>query len=114
MTKDTGCGFSGVENFLQEIFLLCLLFEKPRFIPPIVGTLIKILLKKSSLGLQDLLTSDDKKYLSLICASSELIASIPGERKFSTSGRLLVLREETRDRQKIWYDANDAKLKGLV
>ena len=34
--------------------------------------------------------------------------------KFSTDFRLLELREESHDRQKIQDDANDAKLKGLV
>ena len=36
-----------------------------------------------------------------------------GEGEFSNAGQLLNLREERRDRQKIWYDVNSAKLKEI-
>ena len=43
--------------------------------------------------------------------SSKLIGSITVEREFSTVDRLLELREEIRDGQKIWDDTNEVKLK---
>ena len=46
--------------------------------------------------------------------SCELIGAVKGERAFSTESCLLALREESRDSQKIWDDANKVKLKSLV
>ena len=58
------------------------------------------MVKKSGLGLQDPVTSFNKKYLILLCASSDLIGALKGERAFSTVNHLLVIREERRDGKK--------------
>ena len=114
MTEDTGYTFAVVEKFLWETFLPFLFFGKSKPLPSIVETVSTIPVKKSSLGLQDLVTSANYKYLSLIRTNINLIVVITGERGFSTAGHPLVLREESRDGKNIWYDANKAKLKGLV
>ena len=67
--------------------------------------------KKSSLGLQDLVTSANDKKLSSIYAIIKLIVSIMEVRAFSTVDHILVLREERCDGKKI-RDGN--KLKVLV
>ena len=63
-------------KILQETFLPLPLFGKSKSLPPIVGTLSMMPVKKSVLGLQDQVTSANYKYLSLICASSELIGAV--------------------------------------
>ena len=55
-TKDTGYLFSGVENIFHETFLPCIFFGKQKSVPPIVETLSTILVNKSGLDLQDLVT----------------------------------------------------------
>ena len=112
--KDTGHAFKGLENFLREIFLPCLLFGISKSLPPIVGTLSTMRVNKSGLGLQDPVKLANKKYPSFLRAICNLIGSVKGYRDFSTADHLLVLREERRDNQKIRYDANWSKLKGLV
>ena len=69
--------------------------------------------KKSGLGLKYLVTSTNKKYLSSLHASSELIGYITENKAVSTAKHLLDLREERRDK-KIQYGANKEKIKGLV
>ena len=72
-TKNTGDAFARVEKILPETFLTHLLFEKSKYLSPIVGTLSKMPVKKSGLGLLNPLTSANEKYLSLKRASTELI-----------------------------------------
>ena len=112
--KDTGHVFAGVEKLLHKTFVPCIFFWKPKSLPPIVGTLSTILVKKSGLGLQYLVTPDNKKYLSLLRANSKLIGSVTGASKISTANHLLELREEWHDGITLWDDAHGAKLKGLV
>ena len=69
-----------------------------------------MMVKRSGIGLQDPVMSSNDKYLISLRASSELIGAVTGEIKFSTADHLLALREERRGRQKIQYNANDAKL----
>ena len=52
LTKYTGYAFAGVDKIFQEIFLPCLFFVKSKSLPPIVGILITMLVKKYGLGLQ--------------------------------------------------------------
>ena len=85
--------FVGVEKLLQDTFLLCLLFGKPKSLSPIVGTLSMSVVNKSGIGLQDLVTSANKKYLSLLCVIRDIIRAVTGERSFSTANHLLELRE---------------------
>ena len=69
---------------------------------------------KSGLGLQDPVTSSNKKYPISLHISSKLIGYITGDRSLSTANCLMDLREEKHDRQKIWNDPNKTKLRGLV
>ena len=62
-----------------------------------MGYLSKMLFKKSVLGLQNPMKSAVEKYVSLRCASTELIQVMKGEGEFSNANRLLALREERRD-----------------
>ena len=100
VTKDTGCVFAVVEKLLQETFLNSLFFVNSKYLPPIVGTLSTMSFSKYVLGLQEPVISANDKYLSLLHARSELIGSVTGERLFSTSYHLLVLREERCDGKK--------------
>ena len=61
VTKNTRYSFAGVEKLLRETFLSCLFFRKSISLPPIVGTLSTILVKKAGLGLQNPVTSADEK-----------------------------------------------------
>ena len=113
LTKDTGYAFVGVEKLLQETFLTCLFFGKLKSLPPIVGTLSTIPVKKFGLSLQDPVTPANQKYLRMLRGSSNMIGSITEEREFSNIDHLLALREEMNDAQKIRDDAqtirDDAK-----
>ena len=44
----------------------------------------------------------------------EIIRDVAGEEAFSNNDHILVLREERKNEQKNWDDANDAPLKVLV
>ena len=70
--------------------------------------------KKSGLGLQNPVKSMHENYPSSQRAITELIQDVIGEVSFSTYYHFLVIREERSDGQKIWYNANAAKLRGLV
>ena len=84
-TKNTGDAFSGVEKMLWETFLPRLFFAKSKYLSPIVGTLSKMPVKKSGLGLLNPLTSANEKYLISQRASTELIRYLTGEGKLSNS-----------------------------
>ena len=77
---------------LWETFFTHHLFGKSKYLSPIVGTLSMILFKKYGLGLLNPVTSENKEYLSLQCASTDMIRSMTGEGKFSNANHLLVLR----------------------
>ena len=70
--------FAGVETMIQETFPPCLFFRKTKSLSPIVGALSKILVKKSSVGFLNIVTSENEKYLSFQRASAELIQAMPG------------------------------------
>ena len=61
--------FKGVDKLFRE-FLPRLFFGKSKSLSPIVGTLSKILVKKSGLGLLIPVTSANEKYLGFKCAST--------------------------------------------
>ena len=63
VTWDTGDAFAGVEKMIRETFLPRLFFGKTKTLSPIVGTLIKILIKVAGLGLLNSVTSPNDKYL---------------------------------------------------
>ena len=79
---------------LQENFLPCLFFVKSKSHSPIVGTLSKMTVKKSGLGLLNPMTSAKGKYLSLQRLITELIQDVMGEGNFSDINHLMALREE--------------------
>ena len=66
-------------------------------ISPIVGTLSTMPVKKSVLGLLNLVTSTNEKYISLKNVGTELILSVTREDTFSNTNKLLALREENCD-----------------
>ena len=67
--KDTVQVFKGLEIFMQGNFLPRLFFGKPKILPPIVGYLSTLPVKKSEMELQNPVTLAQEKYISLICAS---------------------------------------------
>ena len=76
--KNMGYVFSGVEKLLPETFFPRIFIGISKSLPPIVGTLGTIRVKKFGLGLHDPVTSANKKYLSLIRVSSKLIGAVIG------------------------------------
>ena len=100
----------GSEKASLRNLLPRLLSGKSKSLLPIAETLNSMSVKKPSLGLQDPVASSNKKYLFLIRVISEPIGSEKGDRAFSTSDHLLPLREESRNGQQIWDNANDAKI----
>ena len=108
--KENGYAFVGVEKLLWGTFLPCLFFGESKYLPPIVGTLSTMPVNKSNLGIQDLVTSSNDKYLSLICTSRDLIGSLAGESEFSTTYNLQAVKEERCDGKKTWDDVNNTKL----
>ena len=73
VTKNTGYTFVVVEKLLWETLFMCLFLGKLKYLTPLVENLGKMMVNKASLGLQNLVASKDKKYLSLQRASTELI-----------------------------------------
>ena len=110
VTKNKRYSFTGVEKLPRETFLPCLFFRKYKYLPSIVGTLSKFLVKKSGLGLQNSVTSSKEIFLSLWHASIELIRDVKRERKFSTSDHLQAVKEERSDVIKTKDDFNKAEL----
>ena len=105
-----GDKFAVVEKMIQGIFLPRLLFGKSKNIPPIVGTLSTMPVKKYVMGLLSSVMSSNKRYISLKCSSTELIRSMVGRGAFSNADHLLDLREERRDGKKNQDDVNVTKL----
>ena len=80
MTKYTGQAFAVVRKVLRETFLPCLFFEKLKTLPPAVGILIVLTVKKYGLVLQNLVTSAANKSMSLLCERYELVGVVTGKR----------------------------------
>ena len=68
--NNKGYEFLGVEKLLWGTFLPHLFFGNSKYLPTTVGTLSTMPFKKSSLGLQNLVTSADERLLGLQCAST--------------------------------------------
>ena len=98
VTKGTG---HTVEKLIRETFLSCLFFGKYKSLLYIIRTLSRMPVKKSGLGLQDPMTSSNDKYLSLLCAISDLIGDVTGESGSSTTYNLQAVKEERCDGKKI-------------
>ena len=112
LIKNTRDAFTGVEKLLCKNFLPRILFRKSKSLTPFIESLSAPPIKKSILGLQNTVTSADKKYLSSRHASMEMIQSVTGEVKFSTTDRLLALKEERRDTQKIMGECQQLQPQG--
>ena len=74
----TGDSFAGVEKMIRETFLPCLFFGKKKSLSPVVGALIMMPVKKSSLGLLKSVTSAQQKYLSSNRGNAELVRDVMG------------------------------------
>ena len=83
-----------------------LFFGILKYVPPIVGSLNTMSVKKYGLF------PANYKYLSLLRVISNLIGIVTGEREFFTADHIMALRDERRDRQNILDDSKEAKLKG--
>ena len=78
LMNGTGYTFAGVDNLIRGTFFTHFFFEESKYLLPIVGTLSTISVKKCGIGLQEPVTPDNKKYLSLICVGSKLTGSVMG------------------------------------
>ena len=98
-----------LEKVLWETFLPCLLFGKSKTLPPIVGALSKMPVKKSEMVLQSIVTSLKEKYTSLLRVSDNIIDSFKDKRVFSTTNHIQEVKGDRRNGKK--RDAtNHAKL----
>ena len=86
VTKDMVQALAGLETFLWETFLLRLFFGKSKILPPVIGALIALPVKKYGMGLQNPVTSEKEKHDSLLCVSCDLIGTVTSKRAFSTDG----------------------------
>ena len=100
LTWDTEDEFAGVEKILMETVLPCIFFRNKKPLPPIVGALSMMPVKKSGLGLLNTVTPEKEKYLSSQRRSGELIRAVTGGGAFSNDKQLLEIGEESRDVQK--------------
>ena len=112
--KDTGNLFEGLENFLRETFLPCILFGRLETPPPIVGALSTLPVNKSGLGLQNYVTSAAEKYTSLLRAICKMIGAVMGDREFSTADHIREIKEERQYGKKYRDELNGTKLRGIV
>ena len=78
ITTNTGDVFAGVDKMIQETFLPRIIFGKTKLLSPIVGFISIMPVMKSGLGLLNVVTSTNDKYLSLKGASTELIRAVMG------------------------------------
>ena len=72
-------GVRGAGIFLQETFLPSLFFGKSKTLPPIVGTLSTLSVKKSGMVLHNPVTSAKEKYNSSLRALCKLIGAVTGK-----------------------------------
>ena len=100
ITKNTGDAFVGLQKIIWGAFLPYLFFGKSKTLSPILGTLSTMPVSKAGLGLLSSMVSTNEKYLSLQCASTNMVQVVTGEGTFSNPNRLLMFREERRNGQK--------------
>ena len=79
----------------------CLLFGKSKTLPPIVGALSKLPVKKSEMGLQNIVTSSKEKYTSLLHVSDNTIDAFKDKQVFSTTNHIQEVKGDGRDGIKI-------------
>ena len=76
VTNNTGDAFSGEGKMIQETILPFLFFVKSKSLSPIVGTLSKMRVKKSGMGLLNPVVWLNEQCLSLQHAITELIWAV--------------------------------------
>ena len=96
----TGGAFAGVEKMIRDTFLSCLLFGKTKTLSTIVEALSTMTVKKSGLGVLNLVTSAQEKYLSSMWGSAKLVEAVTEGGAFSNADHLRILGEERRDVKK--------------
>ena len=69
-----------------------------------------LLVKKSRMGIHNLVTSEEEKYKGLLRKSFKLIGTVMGKMAFSTPDLIQVVKEERWGRGGNQYVANDGKL----
>ena len=114
VTWDMGYAFAGVEKMIWENVLPRIFFGKTKTLPPIVGALSTMLVKKDGLGLLSPVNSSLDKYLISPRGSTELIWAVMGGGELSNADHLRTLGEERRGGKKDQEAAYKTKLKGLL
>ena len=97
------------KNFLPRIF-----FGNTKTLPPVVGDLRTMLVKKYGMGILNSLTLAQDKYFRYTRGSAELVRSVTGGGGLSNANHLWTLSEERRDGNKARDVAYKSRLKGLV
>ena len=114
VTWDTGDAFTGVGGIIRETFLLLIIFENAKTLSPIMVYLSKIPVKKSGLGILNMVKPAQEKNLFSHWGSSELVRDVTVNGELSNADHLQALNEERRDGQKDREALYESKLKGLV
>ena len=83
-------------------------------LPPIVGALNTLTVKKYVPGIQNTMASAEDKYNSLLREIRELVDTVNGERDFSADDQIQAVKGERRDGKKNWDAKNYAKLRGII
>ena len=91
-----------------------LFFGKSKTLPPVVRNISMLPPNKSGMGLHNPVTSAAEKYTSSLRSSYKLIGAVTGNREFSATDHLWLVKEENWDRKKYQDDVNDAKIRGIV
>ena len=97
VTWDTRDSFAGVEKMICKTFLPRLFFGKTKHLSPIVGALSTMLTRKDGLGLLNIVTSAQEKYLSSTQGSAELTRDVMGGGELSNADHLQTLSKEQFD-----------------
>ena len=99
---------------IWETFLPRLFFRNTKTLSPIVGALSTTPIKKAGLGLLNLVTSAQEKYLISQWWSAELVPDVTGGGALSNADHLRTLGEERRYGKGNRDAAYKTKIKGLV
>ena len=99
---------------MQENVLSCIFFGISKTLSTAVGSLSKLPVNKSGMGLQNPEKWSEDKYTSFLCAIYKLIGAVTCETEFSTADRIWSVKEERQGGRKYRDDVNDAKLRVIV
>ena len=106
--------FAGVDKMIRGTFLPRLFFGKTKTLSPIVRAISTMPINKSRLGLLNPVTPSQRKYLSSLWVSAELVRAVKVGGAFSNADHLRTISEERRDRKKYLDVVHKTKLKVLV